>query len=159
MNRKYLAPFVPFLAAAAIYFGAGFNTAIAEDKPSTEKNMGFEQRIEQIMTDSGECDKVEWAAMPPEKEKKMITCYEENDKKFERKYSINLDNICGVSLRENNHGYIFGLFMGNDVVVKTKDGNIYKMRFWDDSAKEMFNVLNEYTHKNVSKEEVKKCLK
>lgn len=167
INKKY---FVPLLAAAAIYFGGGCRDVRAENKLPAEPEVGLEQQkehigqeltslekqIEQALIDSKECDRVYWVSLPTKNvEKKdestskedqqlVINCDELLDNKYVRKIGINLGNICDVSLRENYHWYIFGWLGGDDVLVHTKDGNVYSMRFWDKHAREVFTPLQAY---------------
>ncbi|MEK6845450.1 MAG: hypothetical protein AABY26_01720 [Nanoarchaeota archaeon] len=174
MNKKN----VPYLLATGIAGIMGyFGNAMAEDAPaakpaevpitqdvapeaSPEKKMsardysGIKQRLEPALKDSGECDKVYWVNFSGED---VLVCDVEEDGKVRQKYGLNLEQICDVRLQENYHWYVFEWLGGDDVVVSTTSGDVYSIRPWDKDAKKIYEILNEYVEKNVSKEAREKC--
>ncbi len=151
--KKYL---IPILATLTVECG-GTNVQVTNGKDA-----GLEQELQQRIVGSKECDRVYWTSLPLEKKNNLLLVCDENiDGRYRRKTSLNLDNICDVYLKENSQWYTAPIdwLWGNDVVVKTKEGTVYSLRFWDRQAQEIYDILNRYTQKNVSPEEVLQCQK
>lgn len=176
MKRKN----VPYTLAAGVAGIMGyFGNAMAEDAPAAKpaeatatqsaapaiapettppKNASWydniKQRLEPAVKDSGECDKVYWVNFSGED---VLVCDEEEDGERRQRYGINLEQICDVRLQENYRWYVFEWLGGDDVVVSNTSGDVYTMRFWDKDAANIYEILNDYVGKKLSKEEREKC--
>ena len=151
--KQYL---IPALTALSLGCGAA-NVEVRNGKDS-----GLERELQQKIVDTKECDRVYWTSIPLEnKNTNLLVCDEKVDGQYQLKKGINLDTICDVRLKENSRWYTSPIdwMWGDDVVVKTKERNVYSLRFWDKPAKQVYEVLSKYIHQNVSNEEVLKCQK
>lgn len=151
--KKYL---MAGLAALTLGCG-GANVEVRDGKSS-----GLEKELQQKVVDSKECSQIYWTSIPPGlKNDRVLICTEKIDDKYKLKQSINLDNICDVYLKENYNWYSapFEWMWGDDVVIETKEGNIYSLRFWDKPAREIYEILDRYVKQNVKSKEELKCQK
>ncbi len=73
---------------------------------------------------------------------KVLLCYDKSESR--PRWSVNLNRMDGIMLRENYFPWIIEWFWGNDVLIETKSGEAYSVRLWDKNAREMAKLLIQY---------------
>lgn len=149
-------PLVYVILGATILGG----TALAQDGLERKEDLEIKLKLEDAVKRSKECDNFYWSKVhEKDTEKNLLICEIKSGDEYKQKWTINPPNICSVWLKESPRGYVLDWTGGDDVVVTTKKGDVYKIRLWDKAAKEVYTILQEYVSRNVSPEEVRECQK
>lgn len=141
-----------YIAGTMVALAALCSYASAQERVNVSPKGIYQSELEQALKNSGECEGgVYWTSLPPNKkgELRTVICDKLVDGKNTYKFGINLDNISEVHLQENNPWYVFGFLVGDDIIVESSKGKgqAYTLRFNDDSAKQVYDALQDIIRK------------
>lgn len=149
MKLNYLAPILTWLVST------GCTKYVKPDsltEPATRNQL--EQKIVKAIQESGECDLVKISPYQSnDKNYRVLICSEKKGSRYlPASWSINLDNISEVTVKEKHFPWVIEYLWGDDIILQAKSGEVYVVTMKDAVAKNLAKYLQSYQKQDFPKQ-------